>query len=341
MSIINNVLREPAYGWKDANGEFYRPTKKELLREFFGRLNIFKSKKNWLVATCWGSLLLTLPFVILFFVYHFSFPLLVLGFCYGMFVMGTHGTIWYHRYSTHDAYKFKNNFWKFLTKNLVPRMIPEEIYVVSHHVHHAKSDTAGDPYNAHGGWLYCFLADANHQPIAHNLSEADYGKARFFLKHTGVYCNTYKQYQKWGTISNPYYTIASILISVTFWYFVFYFIGGNALAFALLGGSFFWALGVRTFNYKGHGKGKECHKDGLDFNTKDLSINQYMPGIVTGEWHNNHHLFPRSARAGFLKYQIDLAWYYIYLLYKMGGVTSYFDSKDKFISDYYSPKKKQ
>jgi stearoyl-CoA desaturase (delta-9 desaturase) len=218
-------------------------------------------------------------------------------------------------------------------------MIPEEIYVVSHHVHHAKSDEPGDPYNAHGGWLYCFLADANHQPIALNLSETDYAKARSFLQHTGLYCNTYKQYKKWGSISNPIRTITSILLSVTFWYTVFYFIGGHAVACALLGGAFFWALGVRTFNYKGHGKGSVRHKEGLDFNHKDLSVNQYVPGIFTGEWHNNHHLFPRSARAGFLKYQIDLAWYYIYFLYKIGAVKSYFDSRDKFISDYYMPQK--
>ena len=341
MSIINNVLREPTYGWKDANGEFYRPTKKELLREFWSRLNIFQSKKNWLAFTCWSSLLLLLPFVIIFFVYHFSFLLLAAGFVYGMLIMGTHGTIWYHRYSTHGAYTFRNKFWKFLTQNLVPKMIPEEIYVISHHVHHAKSDSAGDPYNAHGGWLYCFLADANHQPIAHDLSESDYKKARAFMAHTGVHCNSYAQYKKWGTVSNPWYTIGTTLLSLTFWYFAFYFIGGNAVACALLGGAFFWALGVRTFNYKGHGKGKDCHKEGLDFNHKDLSINQYMPGMITGEWHNNHHLFPRSARSGFLKYQIDFAWYYIYFMYKIGAVKSYFDSRKKFISDFYHPKQKE
>jgi fatty-acid desaturase len=341
MNIINHVLREPSYGWKNNEGEFYRPTRKELFKEFFNRLNIFASKKNWLAFTSWGTLVFLFPFVIIFFVYHFSFTLLLLGFIYGMFIMGTHGTIWYHRYSTHDAYKFRNKFWKFLTRNLVPKMIPEEIYVISHHVHHAKSDCAGDPYNAHGGWLYCFLADANHQPISHNLSEADYEKACFFLKHTGVYCNSYKQYKTWGTISNPWRTFRSIILSVSFWFITFYLLGGFALACALLGGAFFWALGVRTFNYKGHGKGVARHKEGLDFNINDLSINQYMPGIVTGEWHNNHHLFPRSARAGFLKYQIDLAWYYIYFLYKIGGVESYFNSHDKFISDYYNQGRKK
>jgi stearoyl-CoA desaturase (delta-9 desaturase) len=77
--------------------------------------------------------------------------------------------------------------------------------------------------------------------------------------------------------------------------------------------------------------------DGVDFNHNDFSVNQYWPGFVAGEWHNNHHLFPRSARAGFLKYQIDFAWYYIYFLYLIGGVTSFHNSKPNFINNYYLP----
>ena len=69
-------------------------------------------------------------------------------------------------------------------------MIPEEIYVISHHVHHAKSDQAGDPYNANGGFLYCFLADVNHQPIAKDLSEKDYNKVKALMKHTGIPANS-------------------------------------------------------------------------------------------------------------------------------------------------------
>jgi len=337
MGLIETMLRQPSYGWKDASGNFYKPTRREIFKEFFSRLNIYRSRKNWLAFTCWASMLALLPFVIIFVVYHFSILLLLVGFVYGMFCMGTHGTIWYHRYSTHRAYVFRNKFWRILTQNLVPKMIPEEIYVVSHHVHHALSDKAGDPYNANGGWLYCFLADANHQPIDQNLSESDYSRVRSFLVHTGIYCNSFAQYKKWGSVSNPYFTVITTLVSFSFWYSIFFLIGGNPLACALLGGAFFWALGVRTFNYDGHGRGKDMKAAGKDFNMKDRSINQNWPGIVAGEWHNNHHLYPRSARAGFLKYQLDFAWYYIFALYKLGGVKQYFDSKKKFLTDYYQP----
>ena len=82
-------------------------------------------------------------------------------------------------------------------------MIPEEIYVVSHHVHHAKSDKLGDPYNAQAGFLYCFLADVNHQPIATDLDQTGYNRVRLLTKHTGVPGNSYTQYQKWGSYLNP------------------------------------------------------------------------------------------------------------------------------------------
>lgn len=337
MAFIDEILEKPSYGWTDEKGNFYKPSPKELIREFFKRTNVFKNKKNWLAFTSWVSILILFPFFILFIFKFFTWNLLIATFIYSMIIMGTHGTIWYHRYCTHGAYTFRNRFWRILTQNFVLKIIPEEIYVVSHHVHHAKSDTPGDPYNAYGGFLYCFLADVNHQLINRNLTEAEYAKASGLMERVGIYRNSYKQYQKWGSIANPFNTAFFIILNWTFWFTIFYLIGGIPLAVALFGGAFFWAVGVRTFNYEGHGKGKDKREDGMDFNRNDMSINQYWPGIVAGEWHNNHHLYPSSARAGFLKYQIDFAWYYIYTLYKIGGIKSYHDSKKQFDEQYYAP----
>ena len=96
-----------------------------------------------------------------------------------------------------------------------------------------------------------------------------------------------------------------------------------------------WAVGVRTFNYEGHGKGADKRRDGTDFNRQDMSINQLWPGFVAGEWHNNHHLYSNSARAGFLRHQLDLAWWYIYGLYMIGAVSSYNDSRQAFYEKHY------
>src|SRR5215216_822075 len=183
MALLDYVLHPPSYGWKDENGNLVTPSPKQILTEFFSRLNIFKSKKNWLPFFSWFKVLCLTPFFFLFVFHYFSFSLLIIAFIYSMVIMGTHGTIWHHRYCTHKAYKFSNKFWRFFTQNLTLKIIPEEIYAVSHHVHHALSDKPCDPYNAGGGFLYCFLADVNHQPIARNMSEKDYASCVKLMRH--------------------------------------------------------------------------------------------------------------------------------------------------------------
>ncbi|SFO88902.1 stearoyl-CoA desaturase (delta-9 desaturase) [Chitinophaga sp. YR627] len=340
MSFIENVLARPSYGWKNEDGSFIKPTPKQLFSEFFSRLDITASRKNWLPFFSWLKILSLCPFFFIFIameINDFSIWHLVAGFVYGMIFMGTHGTIWYHRYGTHQAYQFSNKFWRFFTGNLVMKMIPDEIYIVSHHVHHSLSDKPGDPYNAEGGFLYCFLADVNHQPIAKDLSEEDYKKAVGLMSHTGIKANSYEEYQKWGSIARPVNTILGTIANWAFWITVFYLIGGLYLTAAILTGVFIWGVGVRTFNYEGHAKGEIKHVEGFDYHFKDKSINQWWPGIVAGEWHNNHHLYPASARSGFLKGQIDFAWYYIRTLKFIGGVSSFRDSKQQFMENYRKP----
>jgi fatty-acid desaturase len=334
MTFLKNVLEPPVYGWRDSTGNFTKPSNFQISSEFFSRLNVFKNKKNWLSFVSWFLVLCLAPFLFLFIFKYFSITGLIIAFVYGMIVMGTHGTIWHHRYCTHRAYKFKNKFWRFITQNLTLKIIPEEIYAISHHVHHALSDQPGDPYNAQGGFLYCFLADVNHQPIARNMSLKDYNRCVNMMDHTGVEPNTYEQYQKWGSVANPARAILGIILNWGFWFTVFFLIGGPALVCAIFGAAGIWAVGVRTFNYEGHGKGKDMRREGVDYNRDDMSINQIWPGFVAGEWHNNHHLFPNSARSGFKPYQIDMAWYYIKFLSLIGAVSSYRDSKKQFYLEY-------
>jgi len=334
MAFIDHILQEPSYGWANEKGELVIPTTRQLWKEAFSRINIFKTKKNWLALSGWFIMFCMIPFLVLFITKFFAWPLIIVMIVYSMMIMGTHGTIWYHRYCTHRAYKFSHPFWRFFTQNLVIRTVPEEVYVVSHHVHHTKPDQPGDPYNSRAGLMYCMLADVNHQGISKDLSEAEYKKASHFLSHTGVQINSYKQYRKWGSIAKPVYVVSLWLLNWAFWYTAFYFIGGHALACALFSGAMLWFMLVRAFNYTGHGKGHEKHVDGLDFDRSNLAINQTRPGLFTGEWHNNHHLFPASARAGFLPYQLDLAWIYIYCMYKLGAVSSYHDSKAEFLRRY-------
>ena len=93
MTLIDYMLEPPSYGWTNKKGELIKPTSGQLFSEFFSRLNIFKTKKNWLAFISWFWILLLLPVFILFFTKYFSWKLAVVGFVYSMVVMGSHGTV--------------------------------------------------------------------------------------------------------------------------------------------------------------------------------------------------------------------------------------------------------
>jgi len=340
MNFLDRVLDPPSYGFlKD--GKLYVPTQAELWREFFTRLNIFKSRKNWLAAFSWFSALVFAPFLIIFLFHYFSWKLLIIGFIYSMVLLGTHGTVYLHRYGTHHAFTFSNKVWLFFVRHLVIKIIPEEVYIVSHHVHHYISEKPGDPYNVYGGWLYCFLADVNHQAIARDLDPEEYARVAALVSHTGVKANSYQQYQKWGSICHPLWTILTFALNWAFWLGAFYLLGGWPLVFAIFGWTEIWAIGIRTYNYSGHGGGKDLRREGDDFDRSNLSINQVWPGMVTGEWHNNHHLYPNGIRAGFLPYQWDYAYLFICFYRSVGGIDTWRDHKDQFYATHYEPYLKQ
>lgn len=253
-SFVDNLLYTPSYGWKNETGHLVVPTSKQLWSEAFSRINIFRSRKNWISFVSFLMLTSMLPFFFLFFFKYFSWPLLAAVVAYSMAIMGTHGTIWFHRYCTHKSYGFSHPIWRIITQNLVIKTLPEEIYVVSRHVHHCKSDEPGDPYNPQAGFWYCMLAEFNHQRISPNLQQDGHKKALHFMEHTGVKLNSYIQYQKWGSLSSPAYTIAAWVINWTFWLAVCFFMGGAALICAIFTAAFLWFTLVRAFNYTGHGE---------------------------------------------------------------------------------------
>ncbi len=336
IPLLQRVLLEPGYGWA-RDGVLYKPTTKEIMREWRSRMNLFATRKAWMAVTGWFWTLCLLPFGIVFLAKYFSWKLMALGFVYSMVWIGTHGTVWLHRYSTHRAFQFRNSVYRFVCQNLSIKIVPEEAYVVSHHVHHAYSDLPGDPYNATAGWLYCFLAGELHQPIARELSPRDYEQVCNLLRHTGMYLNTYEQYQRWGTVTHPARLYLQYVANWAFWYGAFYLIGGHALATALFGWAAMWAIGIRAHNYDLHAGGKDRRRDGVDFDRKTLAINAIWPGYVAGEWHNNHHLFPQSVRAGWLWWQPDISFNFIRIYRLLGGVVSWRDFRDKFFERHYRP----
>jgi stearoyl-CoA desaturase (delta-9 desaturase) len=56
------------------------------------------------------------------------------------------------------------------------------------------------------------------------------------------------------------------------------------------------------------------------FNTGDDSRNNFWLALITlGEgWHNNHHYYPGAARQGFYWWEIDMTYYLLWLLERVG-----------------------
>ena len=106
------------------------------MEEAVCRMNILKSKKNFISFVSFFMLVGMLPFLFSFLFKYFSWYLVLVIVVYSMVIMGTHGTIWFHRYCTHKSFTFSHPLWRIITQNLVIKTVPEEIYVVSHHVHH-------------------------------------------------------------------------------------------------------------------------------------------------------------------------------------------------------------
>jgi sn-2 palmitoyl-lipid 9-desaturase len=67
-----------------------------------------------------------------------------------------------------------------------------------------------------------------------------------------------------------------------------------------------------------------CHLVGYrSFDCEDNSRNFWFAALFTyGEgWHNNHHAYPNSAKAGLKWWEVDMTWWAIWVLSKLGLAT--------------------
>jgi stearoyl-CoA desaturase (delta-9 desaturase) len=171
-------------------------------------------------------------------------------------------------------------------------------WVATHRIHHQFSDHDGDPHTpvdgkwwAHMGWI--LMGKSLHQDTE-TLSRyvPDLAKSKFHI---------------WIT---KYHYVPVIVLGLTLLA-----VGGLPLML--------WGMFVRTVvglhttwlvNSATHTWGSRR------FVTRDRSTNNWWVALLTfGEgWHNNHHAHPVSARHGLKWYEVDLNWYGIWALKKLG-----------------------
>lgn len=235
--------------------------------------------------------------------FNFSWPAFFLAF-FLWWVSGSLGIgIGYHRLLTHRGFKTPKWVEYFLTICGTLAMEGSPIaWVATHRIHHVFTEREGDPHSPRDGfwWSHMGWILRGHS-VQRNL-EATARYAQDLLKDP---------FQVW-LLRWHYLTTAALAV----------------LLFALGGWQFvLWGIFLRIVvswhttwfvNSAAHVWGSRR------FETRDDSRNLWWVGLLAfGEgWHNNHHAHQSSARHGLTWYEIDLNWYGIWVLQKLGLATN-------------------
>jgi stearoyl-CoA desaturase (Delta-9 desaturase) len=216
--------------------------------------------------------------------------------CTGLYVVRMFGvTAGYHRYFAHRTYKL-GRIPQFLLAFLATTSSQKGVlWWAGHHRHHHKfSDMAHDIHSpkrgflwSHMGWVFC-----------HKYDETPTEQIRDFAKYPEL------------VLLNRYWFVPPMMLG---------------LACLLLGGwsmlliGFFLSTallwhGTFTINSLSHVFGSRR------FATTDTSRNNWLLAFLTlGEgWHNNHHHWQASTNQGFYWWEIDVTFYVIKVLEKLG-----------------------
>lgn len=296
------LLLEPSYGYGESLTR--RPSLREILIEWIDAVSFWKHSSRRLPAFYAAYHLATLAVFVWFLIRVVSLNSVVMVLGVTTLIAMVYNTVWYHRYCTHRAFKFRSLWIARLFLWLNPVCFREESYVIPHRVHHAKSDGIGDPYGPHLGWLGSYLATESQQKVNREISQQDYDRLCKSLEHIGFVKSSYVNYQRHGSVENPWHYLARVLIANLFWTGLAYGSAGATGVLAWLSGVFFYSFLVRDFNYRGHGGFLGQHVPGIP-------LNHVFYGLIAGEWHENHHAHPRSAKSGLAWWQIDVPYWII------------------------------
>lgn len=225
-------------------------------------------------------------------------------------------TVGYHRLFTHRS--FKTTPWLrglLAVLGAMSTQGPVTQWVTDHRKHHALSDQEGDPHSPHAGHGDGWHARVKGFAHAHVTwlfrtkgmeRGAHYGRD---LYADPVIRMVDRLYPVWVTLT----------FALPF--AVGYLVGGLSVAAGTQ--ALVWAGLIRVFAYQ-HATfsvNSICHMFGRRaYRSRDESRNNWLVAALTfGEgWHNNHHAFPSSARHGLDRRQLDVAWWTIRGLERLG-----------------------
>ena len=225
--------------------------------------------------------------------------------CAFMFVTRKFGiTGAFHRYFSHRSYK-TSRFFQFCLAFLGGSAAQKgALWWAAHHRHHHKhSDTDHDLHSAklegfywsHVGWV-----------LSKEYEEYDPNVVRDLYKYPEL-------------VWLDKYIFIPPIAAGTFAFVVGHFWFHNAMMGLIVG----FLISTVILYHTTFAINSLCHMFGKRrYETGEESKNSLWLAIVTmGEgWHNNHHHYPLSARQGFFWYEIDITYYILLTLEKLGIV---------------------
>lgn len=314
------LLEKPTY-WH-ALTMSRRPSVTEVLAEWWDAVSFWRTPTRLLPALFAAFHVATFLVFLVFMVRYFSIRWLVVLSAIGTMLGTVYNTVWYHRYCTHGVFTFRSIWFARLFLWTNPVGFREESYVIPHRIHHTNSDRLGDPYGPHLGWLGTYLAIESTQKANRDISRTDYERLCRSLAHIGFVANSYDRFRRTGSVENVWHYGARTVVANALWAGLAAALGGLQGAMAWYAGIFVFTFVIRDFNFRGHG--------GF-FGTRRTAspVNNLIFGLIAGEWHDNHHAYPRAARNGFAWWQIDLPYWVIRLMSACGMVTDFNRSGDR------------
>lgn len=218
-------------------------------------------------------------------------------------------TGFYHRYFSHKTYQ-TNRFWQFVFATIGASAAQRgPLWWASHHrQHHMVSDKFDDA----------------HSPLQHGFWWSHFG---WFLSRKNYYFNPnrVKDLMRYPELVflDKHDSLAPVLL------FIILMISGFLLhAFApqlhtTAGKMLVWGFSISTIItfHLTSSINSLTHVFGTKrFITKDNSRNNFFLALLTfGEgWHNNHHHYPATMRQGFMWWEIDITYYLLKGLEKIG-----------------------
>ncbi len=103
------LLEEPSFGWGDIAPR--KPTLREISVEWFDAINFFKNPSRLLTAMFTDFHIATFGVFVIFSIRHFSILNVAVVTGVAMMTATIYNTVWYHRYCTHRAYRFRHLGW--------------------------------------------------------------------------------------------------------------------------------------------------------------------------------------------------------------------------------------